>query len=588
MPERLPPLRLALAQVNPRVGDLEANAAKIAEYVERARDEGAELVVFPELVLTGYPPEDLLLKEHFLRATQEALAAVASSVEGIVAVVGYPERTEDVFDSIAVIADGAVRANYRKMRLWNYGVADEERYFQAGPGPAVIELGDARIGLTICEDMWVPGSPASDEAEAGASLILNPSGSPYHRHKGLQRERMLAQRARDNLAAVAFANLVGGQDELVFDGHSLLIDHEGCVLARAPQFAEALVVATVDPQSAMTARLRDTRLRPPAQKMLPEIRQAGRFERPEHPPVERVGGKVAELMEPEQEVYAALTLAVRDYVAKNGFSHVVIGLSGGIDSTLVALVAADALGPERVTGVVMPSQWSSEGTQSDARRLAGNLGIETFDLPIAPAMEIYEQMLADRFEGREPDITEENLQARIRGNLLMALSNKFGWLVLTTGNKSEVSVGYSTLYGDTAGGFAVIKDVPKTLVYRLVDYRNARDDEHPVPQSIIDRPPSAELRAGQKDSDSLPGYDTLDAILEAYVEEDADREELLLAGFAEDAVDRVIALVDRAEYKRRQQPPGVKITPRAFGRDRRMPITNAYRMRTRTPARPSP
>jgi NAD+ synthase (glutamine-hydrolysing) len=588
MPERLPPLRLALAQVNPRVGDLEGNAAKIAAYVERARDEGAELVVFPELVLTGYPPEDLLLKEHFLRATQEALAAVAASVEGIVAVVGYPERTEDVFDSIAVIADGAVRANYRKMRLWNYGVADEERYFQAGPGPAVFELGDARIGLTICEDMWVPGAPASDEAEAGASLILNPSGSPYHRNKGLQRERMLVQRARDNLAAVAFANLVGGQDELVFDGHSLLIDHEGSVLARAPQFAEALVVATVDPQSAMTARLRDTRLRPPAQKMLPEIRQAGRFERPEHPPVERVGGQVAELMEPEQEVYAALCLAVRDYVEKNGFSHVVIGLSGGIDSTLVALVAADALGPQRVSAVVMPSQWSSEGTQSDARRLAANLGIETFDLPIAPAMEIYEQMLADRFEGREPDITEENLQARIRGNLLMALSNKFGWLVLTTGNKSEVSVGYSTLYGDTAGGFAVIKDVPKTLVYRLVDHRNARDGEHPVPQSIIDRPPSAELRADQKDSDSLPDYDTLDAILEAYVEQDADREELLLAGFSEDAVDRVIALVDRAEYKRRQQPPGVKITPRAFGRDRRMPITNAYRLQGRTPARPSP
>jgi NAD+ synthase (glutamine-hydrolysing) len=583
MPERLPPLRLALAQLNPRVGDLEGNAAKITEYIERARDEGAELVVFPELVLTGYPPEDLLLKEHFLRATQEALAKVAESVEGIVAVVGYPERTEDVFDSIAVIADGAVRANYRKMRLWNYGVADEERYFQAGPGAAVIELGEARIGLTICEDMWVPGAPASEEAEAGAALILNPSGSPYHRQKGLERERMLIQRARDNLAAVAFANLVGGQDELVFDGHSLLIDHEGTVLARAPQFAEALVVATVDPQAALTARLRDTRLRPPAQKVLPEIRRAGRLERPAHPPVERVGGQVAELMEPEQEVYAALCLAVRDYVEKNGFGHVVIGLSGGIDSTLVALVAADALGPDRVTCVVMPSQWSSEGTQSDARRLAANLGVETFDLPIAPAMEVYEQMLADRFEGREPDIAEENLQARIRGNLLMALSNKFGWLVLTTGNKSEVSVGYSTLYGDTAGGFAVIKDVPKTLVYRLVDFRNARDGDHPVPQSIIDRPPSAELRADQKDSDSLPDYDMLDAILEAYVEEDADREQLLLAGFPEDAVDRVIALVDRAEYKRRQQPPGVKITPRAFGRDRRMPITNAYRLR---PGRP--
>jgi NAD+ synthase (glutamine-hydrolysing) len=579
MLDRLAPLRLALAQINPTVGDLEGNVAKIARYIEQARDAGAELVLFPEMVITGYPPEDLLLKEHFLRACGEALSELASGVEGIVAVVGYPERTEDVFNSIAVISDGAVRANYRKTRLWNYGVADEERYFQAGPGAAVIELGGARIGLTICEDIWVPGPPASEEAEAGASLIINPSSSPYHRNKGLERERMLIQRARDNLAAVAFCNLVGGQDELVFDGHSLLIDHEGKVLARAPQFEEALVVASVDLQAALTARLRDTRLRPPAQKVLPEIRGAGRIARPSRPPVEHVGGSIAPLLGADAEVYSALVLGVRDYAGKNDFTHAVIGLSGGIDSTLVALVAADALGPERVSCVVMPSQWSSEGTQSDARLLARNLGVETFDLPIAPAMKAYEQILADRFAGREPDLTEENLQARIRGNLLMALSNKFGWLVLTTGNKSEVSVGYSTLYGDTAGGFAVIKDVPKTLVYRLVDYRNARDGaDGPVPRSIIARPPSAELRADQKDSDSLPDYEILDAILEAYVEEDADREQLLLAGFDADVVDRVISLVDRAEYKRRQQPPGVKITPRAFGRDRRMPITNRYRL----------
>jgi NAD+ synthase (glutamine-hydrolysing) len=394
---------------------------------------------------------------------------------------------------------------------------------------------------------------------------------------------MLVQRARDNLAAVAFCNLVGGQDELIFDGHSLLIDHEGCVLARAPQFTEALVVASVDLQAALTARLRDTRLRRPAHAALPDVRHCGRLARPATEPVEELGGDVAPLLEPEAEVYAALCLGVRDYVTKNGFEHVVIGLSGGIDSTLTAIVAADALGPDRVTGVVMPSRFSSEGTQGDARQLAANLGIECFDLPIAPAMEIYEQMLADRFEGREPDITEENLQARIRGNLLMALSNKFGWLVLTTGNKSEVGVGYSTLYGDTAGGFAVIKDVPKTLVYRLVDFRNARDGDHPVPQSIVDRPPSAELRADQKDTDSLPDYDTLDGILEAYVEEDADREQLVLAGYPEAAVDKVLALVDRAEYKRRQQPPGIKITPRAFGRDRRMPITNAYRPRIQLP-----
>jgi NAD+ synthase (glutamine-hydrolysing) len=347
MTMRHPPLRLALAQVNPRVGDLEGNVAKITARIEEARDAGAELVLFPELVICGYPPDDLLLKEHFLRACGEALAAVVAEVHGIVAVVGYPERTEDVFNSIAVIADGAIRANYRKTRLWNYGVADEQRYFQAGSGAAVLDLADARIGLTICEDIWVPGAPASEEAEAGASLIINPSASPYHRAKGLQRERMLAQRARDNIAAVAFCNIVGAQDDLVFDGHSVLLNHEGEVLARAPQFEEALVVATVDLQAALTARLRDTRLRPPAQTVLPEIRHAGRLERPAHPVVEHAEGTIAELLEPEAEVYAALCTGVRDYVAKNGFKHVVIGLSGGIDSALVALIAADARGAQR-------------------------------------------------------------------------------------------------------------------------------------------------------------------------------------------------------------------------------------------------
>jgi NAD+ synthase (glutamine-hydrolysing) len=388
---------------------------------------------------------------------------------------------------------------------------------------------------------------------------------------------MVVQRARDNLCAFAFCNMVGGQDELIFDGHSLLVDHEGVVLARTPQFAEALVVASVDLQSASTARLRDTRLRPPARVAIPEVRNIGRFERREREPVHELGGPVAELLDPESEVYAALVLGVRDYVEKNGFAHVCLGLSGGIDSTLVALVAADALGPDRCTFVTMPSRYSSEGTRSDARALAENLGVHLVEIPIGPAMAAYEQMLAGVFEGREPDITEENLQARIRGNLLMALSNKFGWLVLTTGNKSETSVGYSTLYGDTAGGFAVIKDVPKTLVYRLVDVRNARDDLHPVPQSIVDRPPSAELREGQQDADSLPDYDTLDRIVQGYVEEDADRERLSMNGISDEDVERVIALIDRSEYKRRQAPPGIKITPRAFGRDRRMPITNRFR-----------
>jgi NAD+ synthase (glutamine-hydrolysing) len=572
----LAPLRLALAQVDVRVGDLEGNARIVRDRIAAARDADAELVLFPELVLTGYPPEDLLLKEHFLQAAQEALADVAADTHGIVALVGFPERVEDVYNALAVIADGEVRAIYRKLLLPNYGVFDEQRYFQAGDQAVVVDFGSARIGLSVCEDIWLPGSPANEEALAGATLLVNASASPYFAGKGVQREAMLKQRARDNLCAVAFCNLVGGQDELVFDGHSLVLDHEGTVLARAPQFAESLTLCTVDLQGAATARLRDTRLRPPVRQVLPEVRRAATLERPDGD-VGTLGGDVTRVLEPEAEVYAALCLGVRDYVEKNGFRHVVLGLSGGIDSTLVALVAVDALGADRVTCVVMPSRYSSEGTQSDARDLAASLGVQCLDVPIAPAMDVYEGMLAPIFGDREPDITEENLQARIRGNLLMALSNKFGWLVLTTGNKSENAVGYSTLYGDSAGGFAVIKDVPKTLVYRLVDFRNARDEEHPVPRSIVDRPPSAELRPDQVDADSLPDYDTLDAILQAYIEEDAGREQLALAGLPEEAVERVFALVDRNEYKRRQAPPGIKITPRAFGRDRRMPITNGYR-----------
>jgi NAD+ synthase (glutamine-hydrolysing) len=577
------PLRLALAQIDSRVGDIEGNVAKITEQIARARDAGAELVLLPELAVTGYPPEDLLLKEHFLLAATEAVAELAGEARGIVALVGFPERADDVHNALAVLAEGELKAVYRKSVLPNYGVFDEQRYFQVGDGGAVLQLGDARLGLTICEDIWTPGPPASDEALAGAPLILNASASPYHAGKGLERERMLAQRARDNLAAVAFCNLVGGQDELVFDGHSLLLDHEGNVLARSPQFAEALTVATVDLQAAMTARLRDTRLRKPVRQALPDVRRIGPLARREDVGDATAGGDVAPLLEPEAEIYAALVLGTRDYVEKNGFRHVVIGLSGGIDSTLTLLIAVDALGADSVTCVTMPSRYSSSGTRDDAKVLADNLGVELLELAIGPAMEVYDELLAGPFEGREPDITEENLQARIRGNLLMALSNKFGWLVLTTGNKSENSVGYSTLYGDSAGGFAVIKDVPKTLVYRLVDFRNARDEDHPVPRSIIDRPPSAELRDDQRDADSLGDYDTLDAILEAYIEEDANPDQLERAGLPRDAIDRVIALVDRSEYKRRQAPPGIKITPRAFGRDRRMPITNAYRPGRRPP-----
>jgi len=577
MPALIPPLRLALAQINSRVGDLEGNTAKIAEQIAAARDAGAELVVFPELAVTGYPPEDLLLKEHFLHAAGEAVSELAREAEGIVALVGFPERGDDVYNALAVLAEGELQAVYRKSVLPNYGVFDEQRYFQVGEGGAVLQLGDARLGLTICEDIWTPGPPASDEALAGAALVLNASSSPYHARKGRERERMLIQRARDNLCAVAFCNLVGGQDELIFDGHSLLLDHEGCVLVRAPQFQEALAIGTVDLQAALTARLRDTRLRPPIRRALPEVRRLGPLPRNGDTQDAIVGGDVAPLLEPEAEVYAALVLGTRDYTEKNGFRHVVIGLSGGIDSTLTLLVAVDALGADRVTCMTMPSRYSSSGTRDDAKVLAANLGVELREIAIGPAMEVYDELLAGHFEGREPDITEENLQARIRGNLLMALSNKFGWLVLTTGNKSENSVGYSTLYGDSAGGFAVIKDVPKTLVYRLVDFRNARDADQPVPRSIIERAPSAELREDQRDADSLGDYDTLDAILEAYVEEDLDPEQLERRGLPTDAIERVVELVDRAEYKRRQAPPGIKITPRAFGRDRRMPITNAYR-----------
>ena len=571
------PLRLALHQLNACVGDLAGNAAKIKDGLRAARDAGAQLCLFPELAITGYPPEDLLLKEHFLRDARRALDDVASEARDIVAVVGFPERADDVYNAAAVLADGRVQAIYRKVRLPNYGVFDEVRYFQAGRRGALIEVDGVTVGLTVCEDIWVPGSPLLEEALAGADLVVNISASPYDKGKGPRRERMIIQRARDNLCAVAFCALVGGQDELVFDGQSCVVDHEGSVLARAPQFAEHLLVATVDPGAAQAARLRDTRQRPAIREMEPQVDHLGSFSTPHGGETKRVEGEVAELLDPDTEVYAALVLGTRDYLTKNGFRHVVLGLSGGIDSTLVLCVAVDALGADRVTAVTMPSRYSSEGTRSDAKTLAANLGVDLLELPIEQPMRAYDELLAEPFADREPDITEENLQARIRGNLLMALSNKFGWLVLTTGNKSEMSVGYSTLYGDSAGGFAVIKDVPKLLVYRLVEVRARRDPESPIPETIVTRPPSAELRQDQRDEDSLPPYEVLDAIVEGYVELDLGREGLLARGFAPEDVDRVIRLVDLAEYKRRQQPPGVKITAKAFGRDRRMPITNRYR-----------
>ncbi len=612
-------MRLALCQMNATVGDIQGNAERIRTGMRAATDAGAELVLFPELALTGYPPEDLLLKEHFLADAATALRELAGQAREIVAVVGYPERAEDVFNAAAVLANESVHAIYRKVYLPNYGVFDEQRYFQAGPAGAVIEIGAAssskveRVGLTVCEDMWEPGPPASDEAHAGASLILNISASPYHAGKGSQRERMFAQRARENVACVAFCALVGGQDELVFDGHSCVIDHNGVTIARAAQFREELLVCDVDLQAASAARLRSPS--GPARSsqgtgamrshksatILPALTAAASS--PERTPAP-LGGPLAEPLAPQEaEVYAALALGLRDYVRKNGFQRVVLGLSGGIDSALVACLAADALGAASVSTAIMPSPYSSSATQDDARALAAALGTRIHELQIAAEMNAYADSLQAEFAGREPDLTEENLQARIRGNLLMALSNKFGWLVLATGNKSEMSVGYTTLYGDLAGGFAVIKDVPKTLVYRLCTWRNspagaatadaiasqagadaaAADDttavaaRQPIPLSIIERAPSAELRHDQRDEDSLPPYELLDRILEGYVELDQSREQLIAQGLPAADVDRTIRLVDLAEYKRRQAPPGIKITPRAFGRDRRMPITNRYR-----------
>jgi len=573
------PLRIALHQLNAVVGDIAGNERAIVGAIGRARDAGAQLVLFPELALTGYPPEDLLLKEHFLRDARAALDRVAAATEGIVALVGFPEREDDVYNALAVLADGAVQAIYRKVHLPNYGVFDEQRYFQSGTGPALIELGEHKIGLTICEDIWEPGPPASAEARAGATLIVNVSASPYHAGKGLERERMLAQRARDNLCAIAFCALVGGQDELVFDGHSLVLDHHGEVIARAGQFTEELLLATVDLEAAQTQRLRDARQRAPAREARETVPTLARLALPKGTggdAEDHVGGPIAPLLAPAAEVYAALVTGLRDYVRKNGFRRVVLGLSGGIDSALVVCVAADALGPEGVVAVVMPSPYSSGETQADARTLAGRLGVELFELPIEPAMRAYDAALADAFDGTDPGLAEENIQARIRGNLMMALSNKFGWLVLATGNKSEMSVGYSTLYGDLAGGLAVIKDCPKTTVYELSRQVNEAAGQERIPRSIIERAPSAELRPDQRDEDSLPPYAVLDPILDAYVEDDLGREQLLLRGFAAADVDRVIALVDRAEYKRRQAPPGIKVTSRAFGRDRRVPITNRY------------
>jgi NAD+ synthase (glutamine-hydrolysing) len=579
MTMRTEPLRVSLAQINATVGDISGNVQKMREYLGRARDEGAQLVVFPELAITGYPPEDLLFKPHFVDSAGAALEELARETDDIVALVGFPERRDDVYNAAAVLAEGRVQAVYRKMYLPNYGVFDENRYFQSGNEPSLIELNGIGIGLTVCEDIWEPGPPATSEVLSGAQVIVNLSASPYHAGKPLEREQMLVQRARDNMATVVFCNLVGGQDELVFDGQSVVIGPSGDVLARAPQFEEALVTCTIDPGESAAMRLRDARHRAAVRR----YRERGGDACPVlarlsvEGDAEKVDGPVAEPLGPEEEIYRALVTGTRDYVEKNGFDKVVLGLSGGIDSALVALIAADALGGDRVATAVMPSPYSSNETQEDARTISRNLGTQLIEFDISPLMEGYDEVLEPVFEGQEPDITEENLQARMRGNLVMALSNKFGWLVLTTGNKSEMSVGYATLYGDMAGGFAVLKDVYKGWVYRLVEWRNEHEGRELIPRSVSERPPSAELRYEQRDDESLPPYDILDAILLGYIEGDMNAEQLVRRGLPADDVERVIRMVDLSEYKRRQAPPGIRISTRAFGRDRRLPITNRFR-----------
>ena len=568
-------MRVALAQIDTFVGDIDGNAGRVAAALADAAEAGADVTLVPELAISGYPPEDLLLRPAFAAACRAALDRVAARVRRGLAVIGFPEWDGDCHNAAAVVADGRVQAVYRKRFLPNYGVFDEARYFRAGDRAMVIDALGARIGICICEDIWYPTPVASDLAAARADLICCISASPYHRGKGDRREGMLATRADDCAAALAFCNVVGGQDELVFDGRSAVFDAAGGLMARAPQFDEHLLLADVDPALSARRRLCEPLSRPLA--TAPE----GVVTRIVVPPVPPDGrapteAAVAPALRDEPEVWAALRTGLRDYVGKNGFPGVLVGLSGGIDSALTATLAADALGPERVTGVAMPSSYSAAESLTGAQALAEALAIRLLDLPIVPVVDAYDEVLAEPFEGRERDVTEENIQARARGTLLMALSNKLGWLVLATGNKSEISVGYSSLYGDMVGGFAPLRDISKTWVYRLAVWRNASEGREVLPQATIDRAPTAELRPGQLDTDSLPPYDVLDAILEGYVEQGLEPDDLVRRGHPEILVAEVVRMVDRAEYKRRQGPVGIKITPRAFGRDRRMPITTRH------------
>ncbi|MCH8868622.1 MAG: NAD+ synthase [Chloroflexi bacterium] len=572
--------RLALAQIDVAVGDLEGNAKKIIEYIGRAREVGADLVAFPEMAIPGYPPEDLLFKPQFIQENLARLEQITAASKGIAVVTGFIDSDRDVYNAAAFIYDGQLIGKYHKMYLPNYGVFDEDRYFKTGTKCPVYTINGTPVGVNICEDIWYATGPTVVQRAAGAELIVNINGSPFHAGKRSFREKMLATRAADNGLFVAYVNLVGGQDELVFDGDSMIYDPEGEAVAHASQFREELLVADLDVESVFRSRLRDPRPRKERDRMLDEIGT---------PVLVDVSGYSANGEKPDipeqdiaafdevGEVYEALVLGTRDYVRKCGFSKVLIALSGGIDSTIVAAIAVDALGSENVVVIAMPSRYSSEGSVSDAKTLADNLGIEMWTVPIEEPFTAFLNTLSPHFEGTEWGVAEENIQSRIRGNLIMAMSNKFGWLVLTTGNKSEMATGYATIYGDMAGGYAVIKDVPKILVYELCRYRNRVAGKDLIPQTVIDKPPSAELRPDQVDEDSLPPYSVLDPILKAYVEDDLSYDEIIGMGYSEEDVKRAITLVDRNEYKRRQAPPGIKITPRNFGRDRRMPIANRYR-----------
>jgi NAD+ synthase (glutamine-hydrolysing) len=569
-------LRVALCQINTTVGDLDGNVDRVVSALDDAEARGCDLAVFPELALTGYPPEDLLLKPGFVGDNRRALDRVARASTQCVAVVGFVDVGRDLYNAAAVCAFGQVQAVYHKRNLPNYAVFDEQRYFAPGTGSSpLVEVAGVRVGVSICEDAFSPTGPISAQAAGGAELVVNINASPYYANRLAERERMLATRASDASCALVYVNQVGGQDELVFDGASMVFDAHGGLVARAGQFGVETVVCDVEVLPVFRKRLLDPRGRAVEQPLpVVEITSSPRVDDPD----DCCPGEIAEPLPPVREVYEALVTGTRDYVRKNGFTNVAVALSGGIDSSLVAAVAADALGPDQVHGVLMPSRYSSDHSVSDAEKLATELGIDHRIIPIEPAHAAFHEMLAPSFEGLEPDVTEENIQSRIRGLVMMALSNKFpGWLVLTTGNKSEMAVGYSTLYGDTAGGFAVIKDVPKLLVYELCRDRNARAGREVIPENVITKPPSAELRPDQRDDQSLPPYEVLDPIIEAYVEDDRTAAELVGMGFDAEVVTRITRLVDAAEYKRRQTPPGPRVTSKAFGKDRRVPITNRYR-----------